>query len=148
MAELKGQMTIYDALEDELGGEPSAARAISILKTAEKLGWTENPYASLVIRLTRSDALPFYARWDLSFDPKTAKRSWRFAHAQAANGQKLAYVDIGTYLNDPRVIYPDPPDELAEAAEHEDPGQTMEAAVAALRPLTEPAPVDWGAFLS
>ena len=148
MAELAGQMTIFDALEDELGGEPSAARAIKILDTALELGWTENPFASLVIRLNRPDAKPFFARWDLSHNPETGKRSWRFKHAWASNTQPLAFGDIKTYLEDPSVIEPEMPDELAEAAEHEDPGQLVEGAIEALKPLTDPAPFDWGAFLS
>lgn len=148
MSELKGQVDMFDALEGELGGEPSAARALKILDQARELGWVENPFASLVVRLNRPDAKPFFARWDLSHNPETGKRSWRFRHAWAANGQPLAFNDIKTYLEDPTVIEPEMPDELAEAVEHEDPAQTMEGAIEALKPLTEPAPFDWGAFLS
>jgi len=150
MPELPGQMDILDAIADELNGEPTPSRAVSILETAKELGWRENPFCSFVIRLTRDDALPFYARWDLSVHPETGKRSWRFAKAYASNGQALAYGDIKTYLNDPSVIYPDPPDELCEAAEHDNPGQTEAAALEALKPLTEPEilSTDWSSLLS
>ena len=150
MSELKGQMDIFDVLPDELGGEPSAARAIKILDEARELGWTENPYVSLVVRLTREDAKPFFARWDMGFSPETGKRSWRFHGAFAANGQALAFSDIKTYLNDPSVIEPEPPDELCEAAEHDNPGQTEAAALEALKPLTEPSipSTDWSVLFS
>src|SRR5579859_2475548 len=143
-------MDIFDVLPDELGGEPSAARAIKILDEAKELGWTENPFVSLVVRLTREDAKPFFARWDLSIHPETVKRSWRFAKAYASNGQALAYGDIRTYLNDPSVIYPEPPDELCEAAEYDNPDQTEAAALEALRPLTQPEilSTDWSSLLS
>jgi hypothetical protein len=149
MPELKGQMEIFDVLADELAGEPSAARAVSILETAKDLGWTENPSCSFVIRLTRDDAKPFYARWDLGVS-ETGKKSWRFQGARAINGQPLAFGDIKTYLEDPSVIYPEPPDELAEAAEHEDPDQTEAGALEALKPLTTPSipSPDWGAIFS
>lgn len=150
MSELKGQLSILDAIRDELKGEPTPARAIRILDQAAELGWTENPYCSFVIRLTREDAKPFYARWDMSHNPETGKRSWRFAHAQASNGQRLAFRDIQTYLEDPRVIEPFPPDELCEAAEHDNPDQTVAAALEALRPITEPAipATDWSVLLN
>jgi hypothetical protein len=149
MAELKGQMDIFDVLTDELSGEPTPARAISILETAKELGWTENAHSSFVIRLTRGDGLPFYARWDMNHNPETGKRSWRFAGARAINGQPLAYGDIKAYLEDPRLIYPEPPDELCEAAEHDNPDQTEAGALEALRPIAKPAipATDWGALL-
>jgi len=143
----EGQMDIFDVLPDELAGEPSPARAIKILDQAKELGWTLNPFASLVIRLTRDDALPFFAKWDLSVS-ESGKKSWRFTGARAANGQPLAYGDIKAYLEDPRVIYPEPPDELCEAAEHENPDRTMEGAVKALAPLTGQSSSfnEWGEF--
>lgn len=143
MTELKGQMSIFDALKDELDGEPTASRAIKILEEARDLGWTENPFASLVIRLTRPDAKPFFARWDLSPNPETGKRSWRFKHAWASNGQPLAFGDIKEYLADPTVIEPEMPDELAEAAEFEDPANTEAAAMEALKPILPPE-YGWG----
>jgi hypothetical protein len=149
MAELPGQMDIFDVLADELNGEPTPARAVSILETAKELGWRENPFCSFVVRLTRDDGLPFYARWDMGFNPETGKRSWRFQGARAINGQPLAYGDIKTYLADPSVIYPEPPDELCEAAEHDNPDQTEAGALEALKPVTEPEipSTDWGALL-
>lgn len=157
MTELKGQLSILDAIKDELEGEPSAARAIKILDEAAELGWAENPFASLVIRLTREDALPFYARWDMSCNPETGKRRWRFAGARAINGQPLAYGDIKTYLEDPSVIYPEPPSDPEDDTE-----ESVKTALGALKILTEPdpaykdgppapagiPPLDWGALLS
>jgi hypothetical protein len=152
MPELKGQMDLLDAIQDELGGEPSPARALKILDEARELGWTENPFSSFVVRLTREDAKPFYARWDLSVSA-SGKKSWRFHGARAANGQPLAFADIKTYLNDPRVIEPEMPDDLCEAAGVEDPEQTEAGALEALRPVlpqaSAPIPAaDWGALLS
>ena len=145
MPELSGQMDILDAIEDELNGEPTPARAIKILDQARDLGWRENPFCSFAVRLERGDGLPFYAVWHLSHNPETGKRSWRFASARAQNGQPLTFGDIKTYLEDPSVIYPEPPDELCEAAGHEDPEMTLEAAAKAAEPLTRPSvPIqDW-----
>ena len=149
MAELKGQMDIFDVLPGEIEGEPSAARVIKLLDEAKELGWTENPFVSLVVRLTRDDAKPFYARWEMGFNPETGKRSWRFAKAFASNTQPLAFGDIKTYLEDPSVIFPEPPDELCEAAEHDNPDQTMAGALEALKPITQPSipASDWSALL-
>lgn len=83
-------------------------RVLKVLDAAEENGWTENPYVSLVVRLTREDAVPFFARWDLVTNGD--KRSWRFHGARAANGQALNYGDIFIYLDDPSVIYPEPPE--------------------------------------
>ena len=116
MSEIEGQSPLFsmpDVVAGEVAGEPSPARAIKVLDTAKAKGWTENPFCSLVLRLTRADAIPFFARWDLSFNADTGKKSWRFTEARAANGQPLNYNDIFIYLDDPRVIYPEPPgDEL------------------------------------
>lgn len=149
MPELEGQLSIFDALKNELEGEPTPARAIKILDEARQLGWTHNPACSFVIRLTREDALPFFARWDMAHNPETGKRSWRFQGARAINGQPLNFNDIKLYLNDPDLIYPEPPDEAAEAAAHEDPDQTDEQALEALKPLAKPAipSTDWSALL-
>jgi hypothetical protein len=141
---------LLDAVKDELGGEPSAARAMKILDQARELGWTENPYCSLVIRLARPGdelALPFFARWDLSVHPETGKKSWRFAGARAANGQPLAYNDIKTYLEDPSVIYPEPPSDPED-----DTDEAVAEALEALSPLTGPEPsiipgADWSILL-
>lgn len=149
MTELEGQISIFDAIGDELEGEPTPSRAIKILDEARELGWTENPACSFVVRLTREDALPFFARWDMAHNPETGKRSWRFQGARAINGQPLNFNDIKLYLNDPNLIYPEPPDEAAEAAEFENPDQTDEQALEALKPIAKPDPAltDWGALL-
>jgi hypothetical protein len=54
-------------------------------------------------------ALPFYVRWDLAISNE-GKASWRFHSARAQNGQRLNWNDIKTYLHDPSVIYPEPPE--------------------------------------
>jgi hypothetical protein len=104
---------IFDVMKDETVGmkEPTALRAMKVLDAAKANGWVENPYCSLVLRLTRPDAEPFFARWDLSFNPETGKRSWRFVGARAKNGQPLNYTDIFIYLENPAVIYPEPPEQ-------------------------------------
>jgi hypothetical protein len=141
---------------DELGGEPTASRAIKLLDYAAEQGWKENPACSFVIRLTREDALPFYARWDMTYSEDTGKRSWRFNGAMAKNGQKLAYNDIKTYLDDPDVIYPEPP-----TSPEDDTDESFRTALGSLDPLgptavppganankPEPGFADWGALLS
>jgi hypothetical protein len=146
---------LIEAAKDELSGEPSAARALKLLDTATELGWTENPACSFVIRLTREDALPFYARWDLSVSD-AGKKSWRFQGARAQNGQPLAFRDIDTYLNDPDVIYPEPP-----TSPEDDTDESFRTALGSLDPLgptavppggngnkPEPGFADWGALLS
>jgi hypothetical protein len=153
MSELKGQTTIFDHLKDELDGEPTAARAMKILDQAGELGWTENPFVSLVIRLTRDDAVPFFARWDLSVTD-SGKRSWRFQGARAANGQALNFNDIKIYLEDPDVIHPEPP-----TSPEDDSDEAFRTALGSLDPLgptavppaknkPEPGFTDWGALLS
>lgn len=154
MPEAKGQATIFDHLKDEVEREPSAARAMKILDQAAGLGWTENPFVSLVIRLTREDAIPFYARWDLTVTGE-GKRSWRFQGARAANGQALNYNDIKIYLQDPDVILPEPP-----GAPEDDSDESVRNALGALKYLSDPDPAyangppqraaaefpDWGAM--
>lgn len=157
MSESKGQLSILDAVKDELEGEPSPARALKILDDAAELGWTHNPACSFVIRLTRDDALPFFARWDLSVNPETGKKSWRFQGARAMNGQALAFNDIKTYLNDPDVIHPEPP-----TSPEDDTDEAFRTALGSLDPLGPtasplsgprdwrawPSLADWGALLS
>jgi hypothetical protein len=154
VSELKGQVDIFQVLAEETEGEPSPARALKILAKAKEEGWTENPHCSLVLRLTREDAIPFYARWDLSFDPETGKKSWRFQGARAMNGQALNYNDISVYLEDPSVIYPEPP-----SIPEDDSEESFRTALGSLDPLgptyhsepvTAPAGIpaaDWGAIL-
>jgi hypothetical protein len=90
--------------------EDLPTRVQKILDKSMEEGWWENPYVSLVVRLTKEEALPFFARWDLHSDP-SGKRSWRFHGARAVNGQALNYSDIFLYLEDPTVIHPEPPPE-------------------------------------
>lgn len=146
---------LIDALKDEIEmGEPTAARAMKILDQAGELGWTENPVVSLVLRLTRDDALPFFARWDLTVTNE-GKRSWRFQGARAQNGQPLAFNDIKVYLADPDVIHPEPP-----TNPEDDSDESFRTALGSLDPLgptaypepkAAPAAVKadgWGALLS
>ena len=149
---------LTEALKDELDGEPSASRALKVLDLADELGWMVNPVCSFVIRLTRDDAVPFFARWDLGYDEVKAKRSWRFAGARAANGQPLNYNDIKIYLEDPDVILPEPP-----TSPEDDSDEAFRTALGALDPLgptavlpprkgqaakPEPGFDGWGALLS
>jgi hypothetical protein len=138
--QIKGQMSFLDGIDAELG-DPSAKRAFAILELAGELGWTESPFASFTVRLTHPDGLPFYATWHWSLNPETGKRSYRFAGAFAKNGQPLAYADIKTYLQDPSVIFPEPP-ALAE----DDSDEAVAEALGNLAPLN-PRPVipaaDW-----
>lgn len=146
---------LIEAVKDELSGEPSPARAIKLLDTAAELGWTENPAASFVIRLTHPEGRPFFARWDLSVQ-ESGKRSWRFQGARANNGQPLNYNDVKLYLQDPTVIEPDPP-----TSPEDDTDEAVRTALGSLDPLgptavppgrepvkaAAPAAADWGALL-
>lgn len=148
MAELDGQMSIYDALGQELDS-PQAARAPRYLQGAIDNGWV--PVVSLTMRLTKPDdtptkagempAKPFFVTWQLNgFTEKTGKLSWRFHSARAANGQALSESDIPVVLENPEVVYPEPPDELCEAAQYDDPDQTIRGALGAVAPISKPDP--------
>jgi hypothetical protein len=103
-------LTVKEALSD-----PTAAKALKLLAKAKELGWAENPFTSLVIRLNKEGAEPFFIRWDLGVGTN-GKPSWRFAGARAHNNQALNYNDALIYLEDPSVIYPEPPSEGEEGA--------------------------------
>lgn len=96
---------------DELGGELIALppRVRKVLDAAYEQGWMDNAYTSIVVRLTREDAKPFFASWHW-IEVAPGKRAWRFHGARAANGQQLNYNDIFEYLEDPTVIEPEPPE--------------------------------------
>jgi hypothetical protein len=130
MSALKGQLDMFDVLLDELEGEPTPARAIGVLNLARELGWANNPFASFTIRLTREDALPFFATWHFIHNQETGKRSWRFAGARAQNGQALNYNDIKVYLQDPDVIHPEPP-----TSPEDDSDEAFRTALGGLDPL-------------
>jgi len=114
------EMTTDDVAE--ILDEPLPVRVRKVLDTAVEYDWCHNPVVSLTIRLTRlgddvrhpaeMPALPFFATWTL--DTRGDKRSWRFAGARAKNGQALSYGDIFTYLEDPSVIYPEPPEDTCQ----------------------------------
>lgn len=98
-----------DDLKQEVQG-PLPPRIDKLLDLAEQEGWFQNSHTSLVVRLSREDAVPFFARWDMIVR-EDGRRSWRFVHAWAKNTQPLSYSDISIYLKDPSVIYPEPPEE-------------------------------------
>ena len=95
--------------------------AWKILRAAEDNGWTENGATTLVVRLHKPDdtqdpkskgvARPFFLRWDLAGKTKLGKPSWAFQGARANNGQGMTLEDALLYLEDPSVIYPEPPEE-------------------------------------
>lgn len=101
---------LFDTFAKEVISQPTNARGLKVLAKAKELGWHENPYVSMVIRLTKEGAEPFFARWDLGVTG-SGKPSWRFQGARAANGQPLNYNDISVYLEDPSVILPEDPEE-------------------------------------
>lgn len=104
---------VFDTFAREVISQPTNARGLKVLAQAKELGWQENPYVSMVLRLTKEGAEPFFARWDLGVTA-SGKPSWRFQGARAANGQPLAYNDIAVYLQDPDVIHPEPPEDDRE----------------------------------
>lgn len=107
---------LFDLTVKEVMGEPSAARALKLLAKAKEEGWTENPHTSLVIRLDKEGAEPFFMRWDLA-EGSNGKPSWRFQGGRAKNGQALGLNDALLYLEDPSVIYPEPPKEEVKSCD-------------------------------
>lgn len=101
---------LFDLTVKEIMGEPSAARALKLLAKAKEHGWHENPYTSLVIRLDKEGAEPFFVSWHLA-EGANGKPSWRFQGGRARNLQPLGLNDALLYLEDPSVIYPEPPKE-------------------------------------
>jgi hypothetical protein len=100
---------LIEAVAAEVEGEPSAARAVKLLKAALENGWTENPYCSLVLRLQHPDGLPMFVRWNLVVSD-TGKPSWRFAGARASNGQPMNLSDVALVIETPELVLPEPPE--------------------------------------
>lgn len=99
-----------DDIQAELDDIP--AKAKKVLDSAFEQGWKDNG-VSLVVRLDREDAVPFFARWDLIETQKEGeetKRSWRFQGARTMTGQALNFNDILLYLADPAIAEHDPED--------------------------------------
>jgi hypothetical protein len=99
---------LIEAVAAEVQGEASAARAVKILQQALAAGWTENPYASLVLRLKHPDGVPMFARWNLVISDK-GKPSWRFYGARASNGQAMTLNDVALVIEHPELVFPEPP---------------------------------------
>jgi hypothetical protein len=83
--------------------------ARKLLRIAEEEGWQIGT-VSLVARINREGAQPFYASWHLK------EGKWSFAQCRALSpvGQglvKLTIRDAFVYLQDPTVIYPEDPEE-------------------------------------
>ena len=99
-----------ESLGEALDLVPS--RLLGLLRDAQDKGWQLGKTGcTTVMRVWNPiyEALPFYVRWDLTI-AKDGKASWRFHSARAQNGQRLNWNDIKTYLSDPSVIYPEPPE--------------------------------------
>lgn len=151
MPEPKGQLDILEIIKDELE-DSTAKRAFAILDMAREHGWTDNPFTSLVIRLTHPEGRPFFARWDLTVSDE-GKRSWRFQGARANNGQPLNFNDVKLYLQDPTVVEPEPP-----TSPEDDSDEVFRTALGSLDPLgptyhaepvkaAAPAAADWSVLL-
>lgn len=83
--------------------------ARKLLRIAEEEGWQIGT-VSLVARINREDAQPFYASWHM----KEGKWSFYGCRALSPVGQglvKLNIRDAFVYLQDPTVIYPEDPQE-------------------------------------
>lgn len=100
---------LIEAVAAEVSSDPSAARALKLLALALENGWTENPYSSLVLRLTHPDGLPMFVRWNLVLSDK-GKPSWRFYGARASNGQPLTLSDAFAVIETPQLVFPEPPE--------------------------------------
>jgi hypothetical protein len=100
---------LFDMTAEEVASDPTNANAMKLMDKARLQGWADNPFTSLVIRLTREDAEPFFISWNLGVTAK-GKPSWRFAGARVRSGQPLTFNDALLYLEDPSVIYPEDPE--------------------------------------
>lgn len=101
-----------EAVSLALDEDKMPPNARKLLRIAEEEGWQLGPI-TLVARLNREGAQPFYARWDLK------DQRWSFAQCRALSpvGQglvKLTIRDAFVYLTDPSVIYPEDPQEENE----------------------------------
>lgn len=102
---------LITALAAEIQGDPSCAKALKVLDLALAHGWTENPRASLVLRLDHPDGEPMYVAWEL-FSGSNGKRSWRFLSAAARNGQSMTLNDVMAVIENPVLVYPEPPENM------------------------------------
>ena len=110
---------LIEAVIAEVSSDPSAARAVKLLKAALENGWVENPYCSLVLRLTHPDGLPMFVRWNFVISDK-GKPSWRYYGARASNGQALTLNDAFLVIENPPFIFPEPPETSEEEAQSSD----------------------------
>lgn len=98
----------------ELLEGPIPTRVAKILETAEANGWRHN-FTSMVTRWAPhgEDKLgkPWFGSWHLNYSPERERWSWRWAGGMAANLQRLSNNDTLIYLENPEVIYPEPPRE-------------------------------------
>jgi hypothetical protein len=100
---------LIETVAAEVDGEPTAAKAVKLLRAAAENGWTENPYCSLVLRLQHPDGLPMFVRWNFVLSDG-GKPSWRFAGARASNGQAMTLSDVAMVIEHPELIFPEPPE--------------------------------------
>jgi hypothetical protein len=103
-----------EKIEEMLEG-PLPPRVAALLDKAEEFGW-EAGHHSFVVRLYHPDAplaRPFFASWDL-VKVEAKKPSWRFTRAYASNTQALNLSDVMDYLEDPAVIWPEPPEQKGD----------------------------------
>lgn len=100
---------------------PMSPKVVALLELAENNGWKHN-FTSMVTRWVPNGedkfGKPWFAAWHLERNNR-GKWSWRFAHAMASNLQRLNYQDAMIYLENPEVIYPEPPAKLWRLTEGE-----------------------------
>lgn len=90
---------------------PLPPKVAALLDKMDEFGW-EPGAMSFVIRAKHPDsdlARPFYAGWNI-VQVEGRKASWRFTGAWASNCQALNLNDLMEYMEDPAVIWPEPPD--------------------------------------
>jgi len=90
--------------------------AKKLLRIAEEEGW-QIGVVSLVARINRPDAQPFYASWHF----KHGKWAFHECRALSPIGHglvKLNIRDAFIYLQDPTVIYPEDPEENEDGQGH------------------------------
>lgn len=114
MADSAEGLSELQQLELALDEEKMPPNAKKLLRIAEEEDWRIGP-VSLVARLDKEGAQPFFARWDFRHG------KWSFAMCRALSPVghglvKLTIRDAFIYLKDPTVIYPEDPQGLPAAS--------------------------------
>lgn len=108
MVESAAGLSALGGLELALDEEKMPPNVRKLLRIAEEEGWEIGP-VTLVARLAKKGAKPFFARWDFK------NERWAFNMCRVINPlgglMPLKVSDAFIYLQDQSVIYPEDPGE-------------------------------------